>query len=75
MREHRAQWVEGPPPASMVGGGSQQYYGNREDRGEGSRQKWDSPLVQLQVWRITSGKPNKWLMGLNLSDSSELGRI
>ena len=32
----------------MVGGGSQQYYRTREDKGERSRQKWDSPLVQLQ---------------------------
>ena len=67
--------MEGAPPVSMVGGGSQQYHRNREDKGEESRQKWDSSLVQLQVWHITSGKPNKWLMGLNLSDSSKLGRI
>lgn len=67
--------MEGAPPVSMVGGGSQQDHRNREDKGEESRQKWDSPLVQLQVWRVTPGKPNKWLMGLNLSDSSELGRI
>ena len=38
--------VEGA--VSMVGGGSQQYYRTREDKEERSRQKWDSPLVQLQ---------------------------
>lgn len=65
---------EGAPQPPQREGAASRQHRNSGGRTEGSSQTWAPPLAQLKVWGVTSGKPNMWLMELNLSDLSLLGR-